>query len=58
MPEISMSEGQGCTLKDTCYLHTAPPTPHWQSYFFDPPYDKEEKTFTSYLDNSEYKRNE
>ena len=58
MADISMCEGQGCPLKDTCYRHTAPPTLHWQAYFCEPPYNKEEKNCTSYWDNAEYKRKE
>lgn len=58
MPDISMCEGQGCPLKDTCYRHTATPSSYLQAYFCDPPYDKEEKTCTFYWDNTEYKRKE
>lgn len=58
MPDISMCEGQGCPLKDTCYRHTAAPSSYLQAYFCDPPYDKEEKTCTFYWDNAEYKRKE
>lgn len=45
MPDISMCKGSIgafiCPKKETCYRYTAEPNPNRQSYFFNPPYDKE-----------------
>lgn len=41
--DIAMCQGTGCPLKDKCYRHTAKPNPDWQSYFVNPPYDKNTK---------------
>ena len=44
MPDISMCKGsQGayiCPKKDSCYRHIAEPG-HYQSYFLNPPFEKE-----------------
>ena len=37
MPDIAMCSGEGCPLKETCYRHTATPTPLRQSWIA-PPY--------------------
>jgi hypothetical protein len=41
MPDITMCNGEGCPLKKTCYRFTAKPTPEWQSWFTEIPYDHE-----------------
>jgi hypothetical protein len=45
MPDISMCKGSIgafiCPKKETCYRYKAEPTPNWQSYFLNPPYDRE-----------------
>lgn len=42
MPDITMCAGKDCTLKETCYRHTATPSEYHQSYFLNPPI-KEDK---------------
>jgi hypothetical protein len=37
MPDISMCEGTGCLIKETCYRYTAEPSIR-QSYFRSPSY--------------------
>jgi len=32
MADISMCEGKGCEVKETCYRFKAEPSKHWQSY--------------------------
>jgi len=39
MPDISMCHGEGCEKKDTCYRHTAKPSPFMQSYIAPEPKD-------------------
>ena len=33
MPDITMCEGEGCDVKNTCYRFTAKPSKFMQSYF-------------------------
>jgi hypothetical protein len=42
MPDITMCEGKDCPLKEDCYRYTAIPNEYRQSYFMNPPYNKEE----------------
>lgn len=51
MPDICMCKGLKCPRKKTCYRHTAPPTPHWQSYFVTPPF-KEDGSCEHYCSNA------
>ena len=37
MPDITMCNGQGCELKETCYRYTATPSKYMQSYFTETP---------------------
>ena len=37
MADITMCEGKGCEIKDTCYRYKAKPNKHRQSYFMEPP---------------------
>ena len=37
MPDITMCEGTGCALKETCYRYLATPSTFMQSYFETPP---------------------
>lgn len=37
MPDITMCNFTDCPVKDSCFRHTATPTPHWQAYFADIP---------------------
>lgn len=39
MPDITMCNGKGCPLKDTCYRYKAKPDELWQSYFMEEPYE-------------------
>lgn len=41
MPDISMCEGTGCPLKETCYRFTAEPSEYRQSYISVPPFKKD-----------------
>jgi len=41
MPDITMCSGEDCPKKESCYRFTATPTPLGQSYFLEPPYNKE-----------------
>ena len=36
-----MCWGQDCPLKETCYRHKAKADKYYQTYFVNPPYDKE-----------------
>jgi len=42
MPDITLCEGTDCPLKETCYRYKATPSEYRQSYFQEPPYNKEE----------------
>ena len=35
--DISMCEGKGCPLRETCYLHTAKPNEYRQAYYVHEP---------------------
>jgi hypothetical protein len=48
MPDITMCEGTGCPAKDNCYRHTAKPSEYRQSYFVNPPYNKQENKCDHY----------
>ena len=37
MPDISMCVGAKLPICETCYRRNATPTPHWQSFFGEPP---------------------
>jgi hypothetical protein len=39
MPDITMCDGGGCTIKDFCYRHMAKASER-QSFFIEPPYKK------------------
>ena len=56
MPDISMCKGSIgayiCPLKEKCYRHTAEATPMWQSYFTNPPFDKDTGECIYYWPNS------
>ena len=41
--ENSKNEENTCPLRDNCYRYTVMPDRYMQSYFADPPYDKEKK---------------
>jgi hypothetical protein len=41
MPDISMCEGTGCPIKETCYRFTAKPSEYRQSYISVPPFKKD-----------------
>lgn len=40
MPDITMCEGTGCLLKDTCYRAQAKPSEYRQAYFYEPPFEE------------------
>jgi metallophosphoesterase superfamily enzyme len=39
MPDITLCRGEGCTIKEECYRHTAKPSER-QAYFVEPPFTK------------------
>lgn len=43
MSDITMCDGGRCPVKEQCYRYTAKPTPKWQSYFYEIPYNFEKK---------------
>ena len=55
MPDICMCSGKDCPKKDSCYRHTAEPHPYRQSYFMNPPMDKETKECEHYWKVKEVK---
>lgn len=48
MPDISMCSGKDCPLKETCYRYTARPCEFWQSWFTNPPIEKDSKECNYY----------
>lgn len=42
MSDISKCKGDDCELKNTCYRFIVAPDPYQQSYFIEPPYQKED----------------
>lgn len=48
MADITKCKGDGCPVKDKCYRYTAPTNPYAQSYFLNPPYNKETNSCTLY----------
>jgi len=50
MPDITMCMGEGCPMKETCYLFTAKPSEFRQSYFMNAPV-KEDNTCEYYWQN-------
>lgn len=43
MADITKCEGLDCPLKEKCYRFTAKANEYRQSYFVEPPYNKETK---------------
>lgn len=49
MPDITMCQGLNvstntmCPQRESCHRFTAIPTPHWQSYFVDAPFESPAK---------------
>ena len=41
MPDITMCKGTNCPKKNECYRFLATPSEYRQSYFIDPPYEKD-----------------
>jgi hypothetical protein len=37
MADITKCEGKDCSLKESCYRYTAPPSEYRQTYFTEPP---------------------
>jgi hypothetical protein len=56
MPDITMCEGQGCPLKESCYRFTATASSMRQAYFIDSPYNKGQKACKYYWDNGKNKK--
>jgi len=46
-PDITMCSGKDCPLKENCYRYKAKQS-DYQSYFFNPPYDKEYESCSHY----------
>lgn len=57
MPDISMCDGKDCLKKDLCYRHTATPTKYRQSFFLNPPFNKETQECDYYWPNNENNSN-
>lgn len=57
MPDITMCYGGECTKKKKCYRFTATPTPLWQAYFTEPPFEwkKKSQTCEYFVDNKDWK---
>ena len=51
MTDITMCSGENCPVKKTCYRFKAKPNELHQSYFLDPPFDKEEKKCDYYWED-------
>lgn len=51
MTDIAKCKGGDCPLKETCYRYIAPADEYAQSYFVDPPYDKEKEECEYYWEN-------
>lgn len=43
MADISKCSGKNCPLSTKCYRFTVKSNDLWQSYFTEPPYDKEKE---------------
>ena len=48
MPDITMCDGEGCPKAVSCYRHTADPTPFYQTWFVEAPYDHETASCKEY----------
>lgn len=55
MADITMCSGTDCPQKARCYRFTAQPTPGWQSYFSQVPWDAQTQTCEHFAANSESK---
>jgi hypothetical protein len=53
MADITMCEGEGCSVKNICYRANAPVNPHWQSYFANSPGKDKTCMYYSPLDEKE-----
>jgi hypothetical protein len=52
MPDITMCEGKGCKLKETCHRFKATPNKYGQSYFTETPIKKGKCDY--YINNNLY----
>lgn len=43
MADITMCSGKNCPLRGRCYRYAAKPSEYRQSYFVEPPFDKEKQ---------------
>ena len=57
--DITMCSGKGCDLANKCYRYTAPKSKFRQSFFSEPPIDKDGKCdyFLKQKDNGKSKSN-
>lgn len=53
MPDVTMCEGTGCPLRDSCYRYTATPSDFRQSYFTEKPYDDDSGECDYYWSNDD-----
>ena len=53
MPDITMCMGTGCPKKGNCYRALATPTPKWQSWFAEVPYDQEKQSCDAFVEFAE-----
>jgi len=51
MPDITMcrNKDNDCELKLLCYRYTCEPSLYWQSFFSEPPFDKESLEYCEYF---------
>jgi hypothetical protein len=58
MPDITMCNAtkEKCPIRDRCYRFTAAPTPKWQSYWTEAPYNPEKQACIHFWDNEGYKK--
>lgn len=50
MPDISMCDGVGCPIQNSCYRFTASPS-RWQSYLSVSPYERERKACDFFMED-------
>lgn len=52
-----MCKGKDCPLKENCYRYTATPS-CYQTFFVNPPYNREKRECDYYWENKKYKEND
>lgn len=52
MADITMCKGNNCSMKDSCYRHTATANEFWQSWFIVVPYEPAKQPTCDYFWNN------